>query len=208
MSTESDVYDALRRVGTGDSQSANELFRLLYAQLRRLAAQHMAGEAPSHTLQATALVNEAYLRVVGQNGGEELHFESQGHFFAAAAMAMRRVLIERARARGARKRGGKAEKLSLEDCALTVEDPPAEIIDVDEALTVLERVDARQGKIVNLRMFGGHTLESAARICGISIATAERDWSHAKLWLVSRLRSLREEGNGDGEAGEPKDGER
>jgi RNA polymerase sigma factor (TIGR02999 family) len=162
----------------------------------------MAAEAPSQTLQATALVHEAYLRVVGENGGEELRFSSRGHFFATAARAMRRILIERARARGAQKRGGQWGKLSLEDFAPTVEDPPAEVLDVCEALEELEQIDQRQGTVANLRIVASFTIEQIAEHCHISRATAERDWSHAKLWLLSRLRSLREDGDGGSEARE------
>lgn len=193
MSTEPDVHRILRDIEAGHLQAAEELLPAVYASLRSLAAKHIAAESPGHTLQPTALVHEAYLRLLGSADGNAPRWQSHGHFFAAAARAMRRVLTDYARKKGARKRGGDINRLSLDAFTPSVANPPEELLDLDEAIHALERRDERQARIVDLRIFAGLSNEETAQVCELSLATIEREWSYAKLWLFTRLRSLREE---------------
>jgi RNA polymerase sigma factor (TIGR02999 family) len=155
---------------------------VVYAELRKLAAARMSAEAPGHTLDATALVNEAYLRLAG-----EQRFETRAHFFAAAAEAMRRILVEAARRKGADKRGGGWARVDLTDVAA---DPARgdDLLALDEALTQLAVEDPRAARVVTLRHFTGMTIEQAADAEGISVQTANRDWTFAKAWLKQKLR--------------------
>jgi RNA polymerase sigma factor (TIGR02999 family) len=169
----------------GDSRAAQQLLPLVYDELRRLAAQRLAQEKPGQTLQATALVHEAYLRLVDVEKVQ--HWESRGHFFAAAAEAMRRILVDNARRTHAQKRGGGREKADLPD---VVEDPERESVDLlalDEALKELEEQHPEKARVVKLRFFAGRTLEETAAILGVSRATAQRHWTYAKAWLFGRL---------------------
>lgn len=161
-----------------------ELLPLVYDELRRLADQHMACEPPGQTLQPTALVHEVYLRLAGQLGSD---WQNRAHFFAAAAEAMRRILVERARRHGRLKRGGGRERVPLVD----VPDPPAEVdvdlVALDEALGRLETLDPRKAQIVNLRYFAGRTIEETAEVLGVSAATVKSEWKYAKAWLHREL---------------------
>lgn len=175
----------LNRIQAGESGATQELFESLYAQLRRLAQVKMAQEKPGHTLQATALVNEAFLRLVGPS---DTTWENRNHFFAAAAEAMRRILVEMARQKKSLKRGGGWQKLELADEEV-VESPIAEeLLDLDEALKRFEMVDPIKAKLVKLRFFAGMTNAEAAGALGIGLSTAERYWTFAKAWLHQEVK--------------------
>jgi RNA polymerase sigma factor (TIGR02999 family) len=177
----SDVTRILSAIEQGDPQAAGQLLPLVYNELRRLATQKLAGEAPGQTLQPTALVHEAYLRLVGPS--DDRVWEGRGHFFAAAAEAMRRILVEAARRRGRLKRGGGRPRVELLDADLTVNAPPDEVIVVDEALERLTAEDAQAAGLVKLRYFAGLSVEEAAQALGLSRATAYRHWSYARAWV-------------------------
>jgi RNA polymerase sigma factor (TIGR02999 family) len=183
----SDVTHLLDAAQQGDTQAAGELLPLVYDELRRLAARKLAQEAPGHTLEATALVHEAYLRLVGE--ADERRWQGRRHFFAAAAEAMRRILIDRARARGAEKRGGGRTRQSLDDVDLAAPDVCDDLLAIDEALTRLAAQDAVKAELVKLRFFAGLTLEQAAAVLAISPATADRYWAYARVWLLRDMTS-------------------
>jgi RNA polymerase sigma factor (TIGR02999 family) len=177
------VLDAL---GRGEGYAARDLLPLVYDELRRLAALRLAREGPGQTLQPTALVHEAYLRLVGSGPGQP--WDARGHFFAAAAEAMRRIILDRARDRQRLKRGGSRRRESLDLDGLVADDaPPDDVIDLDEALGRLARVDARCVELAKLRLFAGLTLDEAAEAMGIARRTAERDWAFARAWLFRQL---------------------
>lgn len=176
----SEVTLLLADVRAGRAGAADRLFPLVYDELRRLAASYLRRERRDHTLQPTALVHEAFLRLVG---AEDQRWESRAHFLAVAARAMRRILIDHARGRHAQKRGGKAAKVSLADLDQPAVDRDDYLIALDEALERLGRLDERQARVVELRFFGGLTIEEAAAVLGVSHATVERDWNVAKAWL-------------------------
>lgn len=176
----SDIERILTAVERGDPRAAEELLPIVYTELRRLAAQKLANELPGQTLQATALVHEAYMRLVGVEGQD---WDSPGHFFAAAAEAMRRILIDNARRKRSLKRGGDAHRVALDGLALAHEPTSDELIALDEALTRLAEADKTKAELVKLRYFAGLTLEEAAGVLGISPATADRYWSYARAWL-------------------------
>lgn len=178
----SDVTRLLEAVKRGDSQATAELLPLVYQELQRIARAHMAQERAEHTLQATALVHEAYLRLVGQ---EHARWDGRGHFFAAAAEAMRRILIDHARTKKAAKRGGNRQRIELDDC-LPITAPCDDVDDLlalDEALDRLAREDAAKAELVKLLYFAGLNLEEAAAVQGISRSTAYRHWQFARAWL-------------------------
>jgi RNA polymerase sigma factor (TIGR02999 family) len=179
-----DVTQILEAIDAGDSEAAEKLLPLVYEELRRLASQKIRQEKPGQTLQATALVHEAYLRLVGK---EDPGWDNRGHFFAAAAEAMRRVLIDRARSRGAVKRGGDAQRLLMDPALLLSDEVPAELLDLDEALSRLAETDAEKAQLVKLRFFTGLTLEEAAQAMGISESTAKRYWRFARASLYQSL---------------------
>jgi RNA polymerase sigma factor (TIGR02999 family) len=183
----SDVTRILTAIDDGDIEAAKSLLPLVYDELRKLAAQRMAKEAAGHTLQATALVHEAYLRLVGSDRDSDRGWDSRGHFFAAAAEAMRRILIDHARAKGAVKRGGPVRKLQLDASHLTLGSVPAELLDLDESLAKLGQEDPVKAELVKLRFFTGLTLDEAAKALGISPATADRHWSYARAWLYADM---------------------
>jgi RNA polymerase sigma-70 factor (ECF subfamily) len=165
----------------GDSQAASKLMPLVYSELRRLAGSRMRREKPGHTLEATGLVHEAYLKLLGQ---QNLSCESRAHFLGIASRLMRQVLVEHARKRQAVKRGGHQEKLLLEDSMLQVEaNQGIEFVALDEALQRLEKLDPQQARIVELRFFGDLSVEETATVLGISPRTVKRDWSVARVWL-------------------------
>lgn len=180
-----EVTRILSAVEQGDPQAAEQLLPLVYDELRRLAAEKMREEKPGQTLQATALVHEAYIRLVDVEKVQ--HWNSRGHFFAAAAEAMRRILVDYARRKKAEKRGGDWHRVSLEAAELVAEAPPDELLILDEALQELTAEDPLAGKLVELRYFAGLSCEEAAAIVGVSAATAYRHWSFARAWLHSRI---------------------
>lgn len=183
-----EVTRVLSAIEQGDSRAAEQLLPLVYEELRRLAAQKLAREQPGQTLQPTALVHEAYLRLVGQHG--ERPWENRAHFLAAAAEAMRRILIDRARDRRRLKRGGGRRRQDLDLESLLGDDAPADdLLDLDQAIARLEGMEPQAAALVKLRLFAGLTIEQAASALGISRRTAERDWTFARTWLFGQLGS-------------------
>lgn len=168
-------------------QAAADLLPVVYTELRRLAAHRMAREAPGNTLQATALVHEAYLRVARERGAREPAWVNRAQFFAAAAEAMRRILIDRARAKRAKKRGGGQRPMRLESVELTL-DPPEQLLDLDAALDKLAGEDPRKADLVKLMYFAGLDIADAAEVLGIGKRTAERDWRYCRSWLFHELK--------------------
>lgn len=187
MSATGEITRLLSSWRDGDEAAAEALLPLVYRELRRLASARLSRERVGHTLQPTELVHEAWLRLVGSDPGT---VESRSHFFAAAASAMRRILVEHARRRSAEKRGGGQRPLVLDPERTPAVDGDPDVLDVHRALEDLERVNPRQGRLVELRFFGGLTMPEAAEILGISLATSERDWTAARVWLRRRLRAL------------------
>ena len=179
------VTTLLNDAGAGDRRAAAELLPLVYEQLRALAGRKMRHEGADQTLQATALVHEAYLRLVDTSKVQL--WQSRWHFFAAAAESMRRILVDNARRRGRIKRGGEMNRVDLDKVELTVNDPPDELIALDEALTELALQHPEKAQLVNLRYFGGLTHEEAARALGVSISTADRNWAYARAWLYRHM---------------------
>ena len=180
----SDVTRILSAIERGDAKAADELLPLVYEELRRLAAQKMSQEPPGQTLQATALIHEAYIRLVG---AEAQNWGSRGHFFAAAADAMRRILIDNARRKQRLRHGGDRQRIALDDVDLAIEEPATDIIALDEALAKLAEEDPVKADLVKLRYFAGLTIEQAAKILEISRATADRYWSYARAWLFHEI---------------------
>lgn len=183
-SSSAEITRMLDAAGRGDRQAAEDLLPLLYDELRRLARSKMNREAPGHTLDPTALVHEAYLRLIGKGDGG---WENRGHFFAAAALAMRRILLEAARRKARPKHGGDRRRGDLDDAALAFETPNEDILALDEALQRLEADDPRAGKIVNLRYFAGLTTEETAAALNISVSTVEREWRYVRRRLFTEL---------------------
>jgi RNA polymerase sigma factor (TIGR02999 family) len=181
----SEATRILSAIEQGDSHAADELLPLVYDELRRLAAQRLAREAPGQTLEATALVHEAYLRLIGPDPSQR--WDTRGHFFAAAAEAMRRILIDRARDKGREKRGGNFHRIDLDALALATQVSPDQLLAVDEALTKLALEDPIAAQLVKLRYYAGLTVDEAGQALGISIATAYRHWNYARAWLHAEL---------------------
>lgn len=165
--------------------SSEELFPLIYGELRKVAQRYLGRERRNHTLQPTALVNEAFLRLVH---AQAVPWQGRAHFFGIAARLMRRVLVDHARARGFQKRGGGAEAVPLEDTILVSRAPDVALLDLDDALRGLAEVDERKAQVVEMRFFGGMTVEETAAALGVSIDTVKRDWRLAKLWLLRTLK--------------------
>jgi RNA polymerase sigma factor (TIGR02999 family) len=180
-----DVTRILSCVEQGDPHAAEQLLPLVYEELRKLAAQKLALEAPGQTLQATALVHEAYLRLVDVTQAQ--HWDSRGHFFAAAAEAMRRILVESARRHQTLKRGGGLERIDLPELAESATDNPVDLVALDEALRKLEALHPQKAQVVRLRFFTGCSLEETAQMLGISRATAQRHWAYSRAWLFGQL---------------------
>jgi RNA polymerase sigma factor (TIGR02999 family) len=180
-----EVTRILSDVEQGDPHAAGQLLPLVYEELRKLAAQKLAQEKPGQTLQATALVHEVYLRLV--DGEKAQHWNSRGHFFAAAAEAMRRILIERARSKARLKRGGDWQRVDFEELDVATSVTPEQLLTLDEALGQLAALDPLAGKLVQLRYFAGLGLDEAAGALGISTATAYRHWAYARAWLHGEL---------------------
>jgi RNA polymerase sigma factor (TIGR02999 family) len=181
----SDVTHILSAIEQGDPHAAEELLPLVYDELRKLAAQKMAQEKPGQTLEATALVHEAYMRLVDAERVQQ--WDSRGHFFAAAAEAMRRILVDRAREKGREKRGGKLQKVNIDAIDLATTATADQLVAIDDALTRLAIDDSAAAQIVKLRYFAGMTIEEAGRAIGVSTATAYRHWNYARAWLYSEL---------------------
>ena len=202
----SDVTRILSQIDSGDPRAAEQLLPLVYDELRKLAAARLAQEKPGQTLQATGLVHEAYLRLVKPEGGFQqsgigqqepnteipmldarsqtpLAWHSRGHFFAAAAEAMRRILIEQARRKASLKAGGQRQRVDLSDVEPEIQGPQLDLIALDAALEALAARDARAAELVKLRFFAGLTMPQAAQAIGVSLATVENDWAYAKCWL-------------------------
>ena len=182
-----DVSQILFAIEQGDPHAAEQLLPLVYDELRKLAAQKLAQEKPGQTLQATALVHEAYLRLV--DGEKIQQWNSRGHFFAAAAEAMRRILVENARRKKTAKAGGHQRRIALSDVEPAIEEPRVDLLALDEALALLEAKDKRKADVIKLRFFGGLTNAQAAEALGISPATADNDWAYAKTWLRVAMRN-------------------
>jgi RNA polymerase sigma factor (TIGR02999 family) len=178
----------------GDREALDQLVPIVHQELRRLARHYMRGERTGHTLQTSALINEAYLRLVDHT---RIDWQNRAHFFGVAAQAMRRVLVDHARARGYQKRGAGAHAVELEEVALLAEERASELVALDEALAGLARFDPRKAQVVELRYFGGLTGEEIAEVLGLSPATVQREWQSAKLWL---LQALSDTNSGYGDA--------
>jgi RNA polymerase sigma factor (TIGR02999 family) len=182
----SEVTQILDAIGRGDPKAAGELLPLVYEELRRLAAARMANEAAGHTLQPTALVHEAWLRLAGNDANAQ--FANRAHFFAAAAEAMRRILIDRARRKSAEKRGGDWQRIDLDKVEIAADADDDTLLLVNEALEKLAKEDANAAEIAKLRFFGGLTLEEAAQVLGVTERTANRYWAFARVWLFDEMR--------------------
>jgi len=179
------VTRLLDAAAAGDPRAAADLLPLVYDELRKLAAARMVGEKPGHTLQPTALVHEAYLRLVGS--ADENRWDGRGHFFAAAAEAMRRILVDAARRKGRTKHGGELGRVDLDGVRPAVPDPRHDLVALDGALTALALEDPQAARLVELRHFAGLTIPEAARALGISPRTADRLWAYARAWLHREL---------------------
>jgi RNA polymerase sigma factor (TIGR02999 family) len=188
-----DVTRILSSIESGDPAAAEQLLPLVYDVLRKLAAAKLAIERPGQTLQATALVHEAYLRLVDQTSPQQ--WDGRGHFFAAAAEAMRRILVERARRRKAEKYGGKLDRVELSDRDLLTRNSPEEILALNDALDVLAQDEAEAAELVKLRIFADFSVEEAGKLLGMSRATAYRHWTYARAWLKNQMAG---EGSGVG----------
>lgn len=181
-----DVTRVLSDIEAGDPCAAEQLLPLVYDELRKLAAQKLAHEKPGHTLQATALVHEAYLRLV--DGDKAAHWNSRGHFFAAAAEAMRRILVDQARRKLSLRQGGKLQRQPIEDQEIEAPEPPVDLFAVHEALQCFKNVDAMAAQIVTMRYFAGLTIPQTAEALGISTSSADRSWAYARAWLHTALK--------------------
>lgn len=192
--TPGEVTRILHAWGKGDQQALDQLMPLVYGELRRIARRRLRRERPDHTLQPTALVHEAYLRLVDQHGAT---WQNRAQFFGVAAHLMRRILVDHARRHRAAKRGGAALKVSWDDAIVPAEERADELVGLDDALNQLAAMDPRQGRVVALRVFSGLTVEETAEVLGVSAATMKREWTTAKAWLSREIRQ-----GSPGEAGE------
>lgn len=186
-----DVTGLLLAWSAGDEKALDQLMPLVYRELRRLAKRYMAKERTGHTLQPTALVNEAYLRLVDLN---KMRWQNRAHFFAVAAQMMRRILVEFARKRHRHKRGGEAERVTLEDQLEITSEARPDLVAIDELLTTLAAIDGRLSRVVELRFFGGLTVEETAEVMQMSPQTVNRAWKTAKVWLLRELNTKRPDG--------------
>lgn len=182
-----EISQLLTDASKGDKNALDSLMPFVYGELRRLARYYMHQERADHTLQTTALVNEAYIRLIGQ---QEPGWQSRAHFFAIAARVMRQVLIDHARSRIREKRGGRAMKLSLEHAATLSDERAAEYVALDDALKGLEAIDPRKSRVVELRFFGGLSEEESAEVLGVSSRTVRRDWNLAQAWLYREMNRM------------------
>ena len=188
-----DVTIILQALAEGERAAADRLLSLVYDELKRMAARRMAAEKPGHTLNATALVHEAYLRLVGPNVQNQPQWNSRGHFFVAASEAMRRILVENARRKSRIKHGGEMNRVPLNVAALPAEQMSETLLALDEALTRFAVEDPQAAKIVELRYFAGLSIDEAADALGVSRATANRLWAYAKAWLGCAIRRLNDQ---------------
>jgi RNA polymerase sigma factor (TIGR02999 family) len=186
------VSQLLRAWSEGDQLALGELTPIVYAELRRLAHRYMRGERPGHSLQTTALVNEAYLRLVGYN---RMQWQNRAHFFAVSSQLMRRILVEHAR-RHNLKRGRGVQHVSLDDAVVVGREPGADLVALDDALNALGRVDPRKVRVVEMRFFAGLSVEETAMVLQVSPVTVRRDWSSAKIWLYRELTGESDDGLG------------
>jgi RNA polymerase sigma factor (TIGR02999 family) len=182
MSNLSVVLDAIQ---SGDPEAPAQLLPLVYEELHRLATHRLAHEAPGQTLQPTALVHEAYLRLVGEDRGQ--HWDGRNHFFAAAAEAMRRILVDNARRKRTLKHGGALVRQELDEAELLAPEPREDLLALDEALTLLATQDRTAADLVQLRYFGGLSIADAAQVLGMSLRSAERLWTYTRVWLLERV---------------------
>ncbi len=179
-----EVTQLLKAWGAGDEQALEKLSPLVYEQLHRVAQRYMAGERSDHTLQTTALVNEVYLRLVDC---EQIRWQDRAHFFAVSARLMRRILVDFARSRGYQKRGAGIAHISLDEAPSVCNEPDANLLALDEALKALGRIDERKSRVVELRFFGGLSMEETAEVLGVSSDTVLREWRLARAWLLREL---------------------
>ena len=184
------VTQLLSAVGNGDAAATEVLLAIVYQELRSMAHRHMAREREGHTLQTTALVHEAYLRLIDQKATT---WQNRSHFYGIAAQMMRRVLVDHARSRGSVKRGGALQRMELDEAMGVTEDRAAQAIALDEALTNLAAFDERKSKVVELKFFGGLAVAEVAEVLGVSVGTVERDWTLAKAWLRREMGRLSDE---------------
>ncbi len=184
MDQPGDITALLGRVAGGDARAADALFPLVHQELRALAAGYLRRERPDHTLQATALVNEAYLKLVDQR---QAQFQNRAHFLAVAATAMRRILVNHARDRGRLKRGGPIAHTVLDDSAALTQAPELDLVALDEAMSKLAAQDARKARAVEMRFFGGMSVAEIAQVQGVGEATVKRDWNVARAWLLREI---------------------
>jgi len=187
-----DISQLLRAWSDGDQLALGELTPIVYAELRRLAHRYMRGERPSHSLQTTALVNEAYMRLVDY---KRMQWQNRAHFFAVSAQLMRRILVDHAR-RHNLKRGGGIQHVSLDEAIVVSADPGADLVALDDALNALARVDPRKVRVVEMRFFAGLSVEEIALVLNVSAVTVRRDWSSAKIWLYRELTGEIDDGLG------------
>lgn len=193
MAPMSDVTRILLQIESGDPSAAEQLLPLIYDELRKLAAARLAQEKPGQTLQATALVHEAYLRLVGPEQNEP-RWDNRGHFFSAAAEAMRRILVDQARRKNTIKAGGQWQRIEMSDVEPVIDDPQLDLLALDDALQKLQAKDPRKAELVRLRFFAGLSNQQAAAALGIAASTADLDWAYAKCWL--RVEMSAEPGTG------------
>jgi RNA polymerase sigma factor (TIGR02999 family) len=186
ISSTHEVTGLLKAWSAGDEEALEKLTPLVYRQLHKVAQRYMAGERSGHTLQTTALVNEVYLRLVDCG---QVNWQDRAHFFAVAAKLMRRILIDFARSRAYLKRGGAVPHISLEEAPLVCNEPDVNLVALDDALKALAAVDERKSRVVELKFFGGLSVEETAEVLGVSSDTVIRDWRLAKIWLLRELRN-------------------
>jgi RNA polymerase sigma-70 factor (ECF subfamily) len=190
QSPPTNVTTLLKQLSSGNKTAIEELIPLLYDELRRMASRYLQRERPDHTLQATALVHEAYLRLVDQ---KDVEWQNRSHFFGVAAQQMRRILVDHARAHHAAKRGGPLPKISLDEAQAISEERTGDLLELDEALTRLASIDAQQVRIIELRFFAGLTVEETADLLNVSTATVKREWTTAKAWLAREIERGRDQ---------------
>ena len=181
---QSQITQLLKQWGDGKGQALEELMPLVYAELKRLAGSYLRRERPDHTLQSAALVNEAYVRLIDQN---QVHWQNRAHFFGIAAQMMRRILVDHARGHLAEKRGAGMPVVALDEAVAEAKSRGVDLLDLDDALQKLEKIDPQQSKIVELRFFSGLSIEETATVLGISPATVKREWAAARAWLYREV---------------------
>lgn len=191
MEADNNVTELLVAWNQGDEEALGRLIPLVHDELRRLAHRYMVGEREDHLLQTTALVNEAFLRLVDSS---RVKWQNRAHFFAVSAQLMRRILVDFARSRNVDKRGGNLVRVEFDDAMIVSREPSGEMIALDDALTALARMDLRKSRVVELRFFGGLTVEETAEVLSISSDTVIRDWNFAKVWLLREMDGKRDEG--------------